>query len=268
MKTQGMNDFVAILVQDFAQKRIRKENYSLRAYARHLGVSHSTLHALMTDGSGGSSKLIEKIGEKIGLSKSEKEYFAHLASLNVIKDSKKRAEILQKIALLDTRYNILGHEEQTQVFCKWYGFAVMELIKTKDASLDPAWIAKKLRITRSEVEKTLDALQKLEIIEIQENGQLLVKKDYVELSPTTVLPTRELHQVMIGKAGEAAMAQPKETRSFSETVLRFRKSDMEEVHQFISKFRREFALKFESGTGHDSVYSLNVNFFRLDSEEK
>ena len=93
-----------------------------------------------------------------------------------------------------------------------------------------------------------------------------MKRDYIEFPSNQLSPARKLHQTLTQQAAKAVFDQPKSTRSFSSAVLRFRKTDIEEVHEFIAKFRREFCQKFENGTDHDSVYSLNMNFFRLDQE--
>ncbi len=258
------NTLARILGQDFDRRKKRKESYSLRSYAKYLGLSPSTLHSLMSEDSMGSPKLVEKIARKIGLNESEEQYVSHVSRLKNTKDPKKKKEILQKAVLLNTRFNTLTVEEY-QLIGKWYYYPVMELIKTKGAVLDPAWIGKKLGITSEEARLSLESLQKLDIIEIK-NNQLIVKRDYVELPDGTFLPGRELNQTLIQKAKEAALVQPKGTRSFSNTVVRFRKSDIKRAQEFITRFRREFCLEFESGRDHDSVYDLNVNFFRLDEE--
>ncbi len=265
MKTHGTGALAGVILQDFEQKKLARNGYSLRAYAKYLGLSHSTLHSLMKEESPGSPALIEKIAKKIGLNANERKYCSYISRLKTVRSSAKKLEIMQKAVLLNTRFNVLSKEEYEQI-CMWYNYPVMELIKIKGASLDPDWIAKKLGITSDEATIALESFQKLKIIEIKD-GQLIVKRDYVELPTGAFEPARALHQTMIGKAREAVVTQPKGTRSFSNTVVRFRKSDMEEVHEFISKFRREFCLKFEGGLDHDSVYNLNVNFFRLDTDE-
>ncbi len=263
---QEPNTLSKVLSNDFNRRKLRRKTFSIRAYAQFLGLSPSTVHSLMSQKILGSPRLIGRIGKKIGLSDNEQRYFVCLSKMKISRDPKKRAEISREARMLDTRFNMLS-EEEFALISKWYNYPVMELIKLKDASVDPVWIGRKLGITPREAEIALSTFQKLGVIEISESGQVIVNRDYIEIpSGVAFEPVRELHQTIIAKAKDAVTTQPKGTRSFSTTVVRFRKSDVEQVHEFVSKVRRDFCERFESGTGHDAVYSLNMNFFRLDSE--
>ncbi len=265
MEIQPLNTLGKMLFQDFSRRKSNNPAYSIRGYARYLDISHSTLRFLMDEKTEGSPKLVQKIGKKLGLTSQEVKYFIQLSRLKKARHPEKKNQIYQGARVINTRFNTLSEKEFTDI-SQWYSYAVMELIKTKDAQLDPAWLANRLGILAEEAKGALSALQKLDIIGIQDGKKLIVKRDYLEFPDGQFEAARTFHQTVTGKAKEATATQVKGTRSFSSAVVRFRKSDLPDVHEFIARFRREFCQRFEGGTDHDSVYALNLNFFRLDQE--
>ena len=256
-----------ILSEQYREKRASKPTYSLRSYARFLGVSPSTLHVLMTGNKTASKKTLTKISKRAGLLKSEISYFSDLFEAKSAKTDDKKKIALRKARLHDSRQSLITDEE-FQLIASWRHFALMELIKTQDFRNEPDWIAKRLKMSEKAVSQALDALQKLKVLQVNHNGVIEVLKDFVAVpSGKPTLVAQNYHQSVVEEALEAIKTQPKGTRNFSSLVLKFRTKDISRVDEFIRKFRREFSLDFEDGDGHDAVYALAVQFFRLDQPE-
>lgn len=76
----------------------------------------------------------------------------------------------------------------------------------------------------------------------------------------------DLQEQLIKKSLNALTTHTPNQRNVSSVVLRFRRSDMENADRFLRRIRREFSDEFEQGGEHDSVYSLNIQFTRLDCD--
>lgn len=256
-----------MLVQFYETKQKNNPSFSLRAYAKFLGLSPSTLHGAMKNGKGLSDSALTSVGARLMLSRTEVAYFRNLVRSNRMRNTKRKASALRQAAKYDTRYDLLS-EEQFSSVSSWYCFAVMELAKLPTFKNDPRWIAKKLGITAKQAKGAIQALAILGILEEKEDGSITTVRDFVALPSGPPLPAaRGFHAQFAEKARKAMVEQPKGTRNFSTLVLKFRRSDIERVDEKIRVFRREFSQEFESGIEHDTVYALAVQFFRLDREE-
>ena len=254
-----------ILSEQYLQKKTAKPSYSLRSYARFLGISPSTLHVLMSGNKTASKKTLTTIAKRAGLLKSEISYFSDLFEAKSAKTDDKKKTALRKARLHDSRQSLITDEE-FQLIASWRHFALMELIKTQGFRNDADWIASRLRMPEKAVSHALEALEKLKVLRLNKDGTIDVLKDFVALpSGNPTLVAQNYHQTMVEEALDAIKNQPKGTRNFSSLVLKFRTLDISRVDEFIRKFRREFSIDFEEGEGHDAVYALAVQFFRLDS---
>lgn len=92
----------------------------------------------------------------------------------------KRTEFHRQAISLNTRFNTLS-DEGFDFVGDWFHFAVMEVIKTKGATCNPDWIAKKIKLLPSQAASALKALEKLQIIEFDENENLKILRDYIIL---------------------------------------------------------------------------------------
>ena len=64
-------DLAAIIRVEFIRRRLRSPRYSLRAFATHLGVHHSTLLRLLNRRHRPSPAIVERVAGKLRLSPSE-----------------------------------------------------------------------------------------------------------------------------------------------------------------------------------------------------
>lgn len=264
--SQALLPFFELLNEGYEQRKRKNPSYSLRAYAQFLGVPRSTTFELMKGKISGQKKTVQKVGKKLGLTDTEILYFSLLIEIERTTKPQKRSELYKEAYCLHTRFNTISEDDFSFV-ARWYHFAVMELLKVKGASGDPSWIAKKLQIKVGEAKEALEALEKLNIVKIDSKGKIYIIKDFVSLPSGEPLSiAQDYHQTMIEKAMKAVKTQPKGTRNFSSMTFCFNKAELKDVDQFIKKMRMKFADRFVSGQEYDSVYSLNIQFVRLDRD--
>jgi len=66
-----MTDCVALVVEHLTLRRRRNARYSLRAFARDLGVSHSTLSGVVSGRRPASARFVRRVATRLGLDERE-----------------------------------------------------------------------------------------------------------------------------------------------------------------------------------------------------
>lgn len=78
LQNQGVPDYRIILRSELAERCKHNPNYSLRAFARDLGIAPSRVSEILSGKQGLSRKAALSIAERLGLSTEEAEAFADL----------------------------------------------------------------------------------------------------------------------------------------------------------------------------------------------
>src|SRR5271166_3865403 len=91
-------------LKEVLAERVRKNpKYSLRALARHLGVSPSALSEIMNGLGNFSFASARRIATKLDLSNRETEYFCSLVQLEASNDPELKESFLEKIRTLNPK---------------------------------------------------------------------------------------------------------------------------------------------------------------------
>ena len=121
----SVGDFLS---HDLDRRKNKNQNYSMRAYARDLGLSVSTLSELLKGTTGMSEKSGFGVAEKLKLNPLEKKFFldlilAHSARNKTVKELAQRR--IQKAQKSNRLREI--KEAQFRVMADWYHGAFLEL---------------------------------------------------------------------------------------------------------------------------------------------
>ncbi|MCM2279053.1 MAG: TIGR02147 family protein [Oligoflexia bacterium] len=248
--------------------------YSLRAFARDLGVSSARLSEVLNRKQGLSAASAAGIGMRLGLSKGEIVRFQDLVASEDARSKGAREAALQRIqSQLDQardRYRQL-EEDSFRAISDWYHYALLELTATRGFKSNPAWIARRLGISQVEAELAIERLLRLKLLRL-ESGKLEATPE----APTTTngVPSeaiRRFNQQILEKASRAISLQSVEERDISTVTVSIRKSDLPLFRERIKRFRRDFNRFAESAVPRhqrEEVYSLAIQFFRLSEPEQ
>ena len=255
-----------ILKADFEKNKKKNQSFSVRAYARMLNLSPSTLHALLYKKAAATDATLSKIRTKLRLSLHDLEYFRSQSKLQRARTPEGKESLSRRLAKSEPRFGLLT-EDDFKTLSSWYFHVLKELMSTRSFRNDPEWISRAIGITSDQADEAIQALTKLGIVQKDSRGEYRVNQEFIALpSGPPLQEAKNVHLQFMERAQRAVLDQPKGTRNFSTLVLKFRKSDLGKVDEKIRIFRREFSQEFESGGEHDSVYTLAVQFFRNDVE--
>lgn len=249
------------------EKRIHKNpRYSLRNFARHLGLSASHLSRVLNGKKKLSLELGIKISEKLKHSKSERTHFAELIQLAVEKELAIRESLDAKIQKrVRQEPKKIVKNENFKVIAQWQHFAILGLAKMKGFRPDPIWISRKLRITSVEAREALKRLESLGLVKIK-NGKLLECPNTNVSTEDDIASSaiKQNHKENMLNAVHALDEQSPQEREFNNCTICVSRTDISKYKNKIRKAFEELNEEMETDQG-DELYQLNVQFFRLTS---
>ena len=185
----------AILKHYFDRKRVSQPQYSLRALARDLKVSPAYVSQVFN----GKKSLPEnRLADFIRML--DMDDIAVLQLKDAIHPQEKRSKSLGPDDIdFFNGYNS-PEKEKYALFEKWYMIALLDLTTIEGFQSSPDWIARKLKISRVEVELAIETLISHNML-IEEDG-VLKKADLKMRFPTKITQSviRSFHKQMIKKA--------------------------------------------------------------------
>ena len=259
-----------ILNTELAERCSMNPRYSLRAFARDLGLNPSRLSEVLNGKQGLSEKSGMTLAKALGFTLDESHYFCDLVQAEAGRSRQKRAEAKARLFERHQERRKTNHlsEERFKVISEWYHFALMELTTLKSFRNDTAWMAKKLGISQAEVTSGIDRLKTLGLMS-EEGGML--KQTQANVYTTDDVPSKALpiyHTQLLEKAITALKMQRVDEREISSLMISINMEDLPEVKKRIKQFKHELNIFLEEKkTERDETYLLGLQFFRLTEPE-
>lgn len=251
--------YILCLKEVFSERKKRNPAYSLRAFAKQLDISASTLSQILSEHTVPSTELADKIVAKLALSSRKRQLFM--------------ASFAGKLELRKTNSNNIDTETkfdriQNDLFsivADVIHMAILELTLTEDFNPSPRSIAKQLNATEHDVRQAIERLIRLNLL-VKEGG--LLKRTSTNLTTadknlTTIALRQQQKQVRL-KAIEALENLPPEKRRMSSVTLAIDESKLQHAFQLLDEFCESLSEALQDGK-KTKVYQFEVSFFPLQS---
>lgn len=254
------------LEREFQARLRRNAGYSLRAFARDIGMQPSKLSEVLRGIRGLSKKTAERVAKQIKLSSQETSVFLSLIDLHQRRNrstQKLAEEKLKSLAAMDG-YGELSLE-RFKIISDWHHFTILELTELDCFESDPKWIAGRLGIPTKTVSEAIERLLDFGLLERTQGGEL--KQTHRNLATPSGIPSRELreHHSQILMKADAALTEVDITeRDFSAITLAFNSTQMDEIRRELKELRRRVGQKIQDQGQKDRVYCLSMQFFPLE----
>jgi uncharacterized protein (TIGR02147 family) len=234
--------FVVLLRRELDQRLRSNQKYSMRAFAKYLGVEASAL-----------SKILSR---KRKLSPDKRSNFAQALGW----DAKTLFPGIDEHGTT-AKFRTLDHDRE-ELITTWYHYALLELARTASYIPSPLYIAKSLGISRHEAKEALLRLQRLNLL--RSDGKLMDKEERtstvgsIEISKKKL---RDLQKHMLEKAISALDLTPENERDQSTMVMAIPSNLLNEAKEELKKFRRKFCSTYDHRKDVDRVYHLSISFY-------
>jgi len=247
-----------LLESEFSRLQARNPSYSLRAFAKKLGVGVSSLSEVMN----GRRPPTLRFGERV------------VASLGIADDE--RARVLGELFKKNTETRVAARRsndaftpldgDQDEVISHWYHFAILSLAETKNFKSSPEAIAKRLGLTVAEAKAAVDRLLRLKLLRTEKSRLKTTGRGFATTSGLPNSAIRRAHLRNLDLLHDRLESTPLEDQDFSAITMAVSKSKLESAKAKIKKFRRELMAYLEDGD-KDEVYNLSIYLMPLTKGE-
>jgi len=242
------DDYRHWLEREYLERRSRNRLYSIRSFARQLGVSKTSLAEVLAGKRDLSKKNALAVAIRLNLSPAER-----TALLDGIRRSRSRDAAHPDLSLSDDVFRVIAD---------WYHYAILNLAKLPKHQADATWIAERLGISVVEAAEASDRLLRMGFIEL--NGTQFRRKvgslDTVADVPSSAV---RRHYAQNLRIAERSLEQdPVESREFGIVTVAIDSEKIALAKERIRAFRRRMAVDLEAPSP-DRIYTLSIQFYPI-----
>ncbi|WP_372655409.1 TIGR02147 family protein [Halobacteriovorax sp.] len=237
----------------FAEKIKRNPNYSLRSFAKQVGVSPSNVSRILSGKRSLTFKFALKIADALSFSPEEREHLFGIFS-NTEKTSDSDLKIRKTKDLSVDCFNAMS---------EWHNYGLTQLLYIENFKEDHKWISKILGITELQVKLTIERLLRLEILDRDDDGVLY--RTCTHLSSSTDIASaglRKFQKQILEKAIHSLEEDHYLERDITSITMAVNEENIPKAKEEIKKFRLRMADLLEVGK-KTRVYNLGVHLIPL-----
>lgn len=245
-----------ILMMEFIGIQSRNPGFSMRAYAKKIGIPQSAVSEIV----GKRRKVTAKMATKIlrGLD------FAPAQISEVVSKFDSEIEVPQNKSSCFRPLDM----DSFRLISEWYHFAILSLTETKSFKSNTGWMARRLGISESLVQSAVERLIRLEMLRVDAKTKKLIPTGVqYQFDPGIATPAlKKACRENLELSNSALDWTNYDQRDFTAITFCFDPKKMVEAKRMIKSFRRKFCTLMESGTKTE-VYKLCLQLFPLTKTE-
>lgn len=238
--------------------KLRSENpkLSVRAIAKRVGISSGALSEVLNGKRKLSLKTAEKIAQGLLLDPSERaRLFGELDCT---------ASPLPKQQLKTPDYMELKADE-FHLIAEWHHFAILNLIEIKDSKSDNVWIARRLGLALSTVDRSIARLIRLGYLKrCKQSGQLSRSTPPMRTSDgMSDVALKKFHQSLLAQCDKSLQEDSVDSRDISGMMIKMNPQKLKKAQELIRNFQDQLSSLLEDVDDKAGVYYLGTNLFPL-----
>ena len=259
MKTNQLDPVVPpvsfrhFLQGELARRCATNRQYSLRAFARFLGIDHSTLSQLVRGKRRLTERIVRRYGMRLGLDEDSIAEFVREASWEANSDD----DALNEVRRLAS--------DTACLVANWEHYAILELVRLRDFRPDSRWIARVLGLGVDEVNVALQRLLRLGLLAMDAPDKWTDR--FGDTTASVRGFTQTALQRLVDQSREQLLRAVGNELSgrcvFNEATLAVPSDLVVEIAERIERFRREIHGIVRRAGPPDEVYRLEISFAPL-----
>ncbi|MGE0527181.1 MAG: DUF4423 domain-containing protein [Bdellovibrionales bacterium] len=263
MVSLHMDSVADVLNAEFARRKKRNRAYSLRAYARDLKISVSSLCDILKGKQGLSEAKTEEVARSLARRPLERQFFRDLVLAEFARNSLVRASARKRVQEMRKAESFRRvREDQFRVISEWYHSAILELIQLKDFDPHPAWIGRRLGIPATTASHALKRLEGLGLISQTADGLWRARPEaYYTFSEVPSKSIRRFHMQILSMHADSLREDPLVDREFLSMIFAIPRSRLPEFKEAMKTFATRFWQQMEDKERNevkDDLYSLSL----------
>lgn len=259
-------DFRDYLTDALSIRQRKNPAYSMRAFARDLGMSAQKLNQVLKKKCGLSPQAASEIASKIGLTSSQRELFVALVESRHHRSRTVRELARNRVEKLLSRLDFEKIPKSSlNLFESWTLLAAYLLVDVDDFSSERSWIASRLGISAEQVREAYDKLFEAGLL-TEVDGKWKRSRVALDFSfdgSSKIL--QNYYRQLWARAEFTMEGERPENREFSASTISVSLDDVEFVRQEMEAFRKNLIQSIAKRPGNaERVYALTMQFFPLD----
>lgn len=236
-------DIAQILQTELSRRCQANPRYSLRAFARTLGVSPANLSLVLNRKRPASTRTVERMLARLDIGPRERELISGLP-ISLDFEENLDLEVFEQVST-------------------WLAYGILSLLKTKNFKPDERFVAKRLGVTQHEVRAALLALRKAGLLK---GWKRTTNSLRLNNSISTSI-TRSFQRQLIERSIQSMENDPSSERDISSITFAMSKDQFQEAQEEIRRFRLRMAKIFEKTGEATDVFNLTVQLVPVTKGE-
>ncbi len=243
----------------------RNSSYSLRSFAKSIGLAPSTLTEVLQGKKNISYERAVKIAHNLQFSESESEYFCLLTQLESAKSLELKSIIQSKLASLSKCFNKADVSlDQFKLIADWYHLPILALSELDGFDLTPKNIAEKLSISAIEAENALERLIRMDLLVQNKAGKFISSHgSFFTETPLANESLKKYHEQTLKLAIEALDRDIPNEKIIATENISIDTDDIKQYSQAIDKFLSHVNEIRSKSKKKNDAYHLGIQFFSL-----
>lgn len=254
------------LLDEFRARRSRNPDYSLRAFARDLGMPASKLSQNLRGLCGISVAKAETIADKLQMRDDDRRLFLALVESQHARSRVARQQAANSLERIRRDKMEELTVEQFAVMRDWYHLAILEMTEMEGFKGDLNWMASRLDLPVDIVREAVARLEELGLLDTKIEPWRQTKKELELPSGLPSRAVREHHRQILTKAIVALDESGVEEREYSTQTFAIPQSALPELKSLIREFQRKVG-RLSYGSKPNDVYALAIQLFPLLEKE-
>lgn len=247
--------------------KLEKPYFSYRYIGLKLGLDSGNIARIFTGQAHIALKHINAVADLFGLLPREREYLDELVRFCRARnesEAQRHFDRMQTIRGLEFR---TVADDEAEFFEEWYHMALRSLLSIanfRGKSLQEIGSRLKPAIPAEQVQKSLELLERLTLLEKKPDGDYLVTDSMVSTGEGWKAPTiRKYQKTLIQMSSDALERFHKSERDISSLTLPFSRKTLPILKDRLRELRQEMLKLSQDCEPADSLYQINLQLFPM-----
>lgn len=249
-----MRDGRYLLLQEMTERRTRNPSYSLRAFARDVGVSPAALSQYLNRKRELSPKNRSAIVARLGLSPADAAGF-----MGKTARGPSQVDVSKSHTVLS--------EDEFQMIADWISVAILNLARLPTNQARPEWIAERLGVGLGEAREAFDRLMRYGLLRDRDGRMERTARPFVTTTDVPSAAIRRFHAGLLRRAEQALLNLPVEERDITAITMPADPAKLKEAKKILQRTRHRISKLMGDCDQPQDVFVLAMQLFPITKNQ-